>query len=113
MMMRKDLLDGRGNPHKKVKAVDYTATERYIDSLSSTEIQNLNLKSKRIVAIDPNQHDLMYCASLKSKEEKKIEGFDTSANLRRRTICPKSSKKKRKLEKIKKGIEGLERRTYY
>ncbi|KAL0244953.1 hypothetical protein GEMRC1_009033 [Eukaryota sp. GEM-RC1] len=94
MMMRKDLLDGRGNPHKKVKAVDYIATERYIDSLSSTEIQNLNLKSKRIVAIDPNQHDLMYCASLKSEGEKKIEGFDTSANLRRRKISPKSSKKK-------------------
>ncbi|KAL0246747.1 hypothetical protein GEMRC1_007954 [Eukaryota sp. GEM-RC1] len=105
MMMRKDLLDGRGNPHKKVKAVDYTATERYIDSLSSTEIQNLNLKSKRIVAIDPNQHDLMYCASLKSKEEKKIEGFDTSANLRRRKICPKSSKKKGSLKKLKKELK--------
>ncbi|KAL0232978.1 hypothetical protein GEMRC1_011725 [Eukaryota sp. GEM-RC1] len=105
MMMRKDLLDARGNPHKKVKAVDYTATERYIDSLSSTEIQNLNLKSKRIVAIDPNQHDLMYCASLKSKEEKEIEGFDTSAKIRRRKISPKSSKKKGSLKKLKKELK--------
>ncbi|KAL0239977.1 hypothetical protein GEMRC1_010085 [Eukaryota sp. GEM-RC1] len=76
LMMRKDLLDENGNTRENVIAIDLASNERYIDSLGMTEIEELNLKSKRIVAVDPNQHDLMYCASLKTDEEEKCEKFE-------------------------------------
>ncbi|KAL0235315.1 hypothetical protein GEMRC1_001897 [Eukaryota sp. GEM-RC1] len=76
LMMRKDLLDENGNARENVTAVNLASNERYIDSLSEDEIEELNLKSKRIVAVDPNQHDLMYCASLKTDEEEACEKFE-------------------------------------
>ncbi|KAL0240091.1 hypothetical protein GEMRC1_010198 [Eukaryota sp. GEM-RC1] len=75
-MMRKDLLDENGNARENVTAVNLASNERYIDSLGEDEIEKLNLKSKRIVAVDPNQHDLMYCASLKTDEEEACEKFE-------------------------------------
>ncbi|KAL0246115.1 hypothetical protein GEMRC1_007329 [Eukaryota sp. GEM-RC1] len=76
LMIRKDLLDENGNARENVTAVNLASNERYIDSLSEDEIEELNLKSQRIVAVDPNQHDLMYCASLKTDEEEACEKFE-------------------------------------
>ncbi|KAL0239394.1 hypothetical protein GEMRC1_009502 [Eukaryota sp. GEM-RC1] len=78
-MMRKDLLYENGNTRENVTAVNLASNERYTDSLGEDEIEELNLKSKRIVAVDPNQHDLMYCASLKTDEEAACEKIKVDA----------------------------------
>ncbi|KAL0218448.1 hypothetical protein P9112_004101 [Eukaryota sp. TZLM1-RC] len=57
----KDLIAGNGNVFKNFTSKTYP--ERYIHSLSAENVEKLKLKDKRIVAIDPNEYDLMHCVS--------------------------------------------------
>jgi hypothetical protein len=59
LMLRNDLI-GKRIPSKKVGS----NTEQYIDELSDY----INIKNKKIVAIDPNKADLLYCVDNDNKD---------------------------------------------
>ena len=59
LMLKNDLI-GKRIPNIKVGS----NTEQYIDELSDYT----NIKNKKIVAIDPNLSDLIYCVDDDSKE---------------------------------------------
>ncbi|KAL0248839.1 hypothetical protein GEMRC1_004073 [Eukaryota sp. GEM-RC1] len=105
LMTRKDLLDSHGNPGKNLSANDLAEEERYVDSLTSEEITKLNLTGKKIVAIDANQHDLIFCVSPKTESEKIQEGFDLSNKTRSKQLSQINCKKKGGIQQEKKRLK--------
>ncbi|KAL0216761.1 hypothetical protein P9112_008945 [Eukaryota sp. TZLM1-RC] len=61
VLIRKDLVDENENVFKIFTSKTYP--ERYLHSLSAKNVEKLKLKDKRIVAIDPNEYDLIHCVS--------------------------------------------------
>ncbi|KAL0231519.1 hypothetical protein GEMRC1_010923 [Eukaryota sp. GEM-RC1] len=96
VMIRKDLLDKNGNTFEDFTAKPLISSERYIDSLTSEDIEKMNLTEKRIIGIDPNEYDLMFCVSPKTNEEILFEEFSCSDNNPTKKRLPSEMRLKQK-----------------